>query len=143
MIQHTAMKNIIKSLALLLTLSTFAANATDLEKNPGTENEAKTFQTNVFKGKKATQFYCFVDKQVGQRLTITIRDQKNNVLNEQYIPKNTTHVAQVMDLSQLADGDYTLTISDANRMVVHPVRIKTAAAVRYVYVSEDDATTVE
>ncbi len=133
------MKNIIKSLALLLSLSTFAAQASDIEKNPGTEAKAADFQTNVFKGKTATQFYCFVDKQAGQRLTITIRDQKNNILSEQYVSKNETHVAQKMDLSQLADGDYSLTIASADRMVVHPVRVTTAAAVRYVYLTEEEA----
>lgn len=135
------MKNIIKSLALVLSLSAFAAQASDIEKNPGTDKEAKaaTFQTNVFKGKNATQFYCFVDKQAGQRLTITIRDQKNNIINEQFVSKNETHVAQKMDLSQLADGEYSLTIASADRMVVHPIRIATAAAVRYVYLTEEEA----
>ncbi|MDR6196796.1 hypothetical protein [Siphonobacter sp. SORGH_AS_0500] len=135
------MKNIIKSLALVFALSSFVAQASDIEKNPGTDKEAKeaTFHTNVFKGKNATQFYCFVDKQAGQRLTITVRDHKNNIINEQYVSKNETHVAQKMDLSQLPDGDYSLTVASADRMVVHPVRITTAASVRYIYLTEEEA----
>ncbi|MFT4031761.1 MAG: hypothetical protein QM669_05035 [Siphonobacter sp.] len=136
------MKTIIKSFALLFALSasvlTASANS-DKPKSAPAENEI-TFKSNVFKGKMATQYYCFVDKEPGQRLTITIRDNNNKVLSEQYISKNSTHVAELLDLSQLADGDYSLSVSDANRMVVHPVRIATTPKVKYVYVDENVVT---
>lgn len=134
----TIMKSIIRSFALVFALGASVLTASAAH-DPETGKAAGDFQSNVFKSKNATKFYCFVDKVVGKSLTITLRDENNRILNEQFVSKNATHVAQLIDLSQLEDGNYSLSISDANKMVVHPVRIATASAVKYIYVSEDAA----
>lgn len=133
------MKSIIRSFALVLALGASVLTASAAH-DPETGKVAGDFQSNVFKSKSSTKFYCFVDKATGKSLTITLRDENNRILSEQFVSKNTAHVAQLIDLSQLEDGNYSLSVSDANKMVVHPVRIATASAVKYVYVSEDAAS---
>jgi hypothetical protein len=115
------MKTIITSLVCALALSSTVAFASD----PTEDKKAKPLQIGVFTTKEA-KIQMAVRKGTGERAVITLRDAKQNVVHEEIMGKKTEKFDARFDVSNLADGDYTLEVTSGKEKIQKQVSIKPA-----------------
>jgi hypothetical protein len=115
------MKTLITSLACALALTSSVAFASD----PTEDKKAKPLQIGVFTTKEA-KIQLAVRKGTGQNAVITLRDGKKNVLHEEVMTKKSEKFDGRFDVSNLADGEYTLEIVSGNEKIQKQVSIKSS-----------------
>lgn len=115
------MKTLITSLACALALTSSVAFASD----PTEDKKAKPLQIGVFTTKES-KIQLAVRKGTGQNAVITLRDGKKNVLHEEVMTKKSEKFDGRFDVSNLADGEYTLEIVSGNEKIQKQVSIKSS-----------------
>jgi len=115
------MKTFVKTLVCALALGSTAAFASD----PTEEKKAKPVQIGVFTTKEA-KIQMAVRKGQGERAVITLRDSKQNVLHEDVMSKKSEMYDARFDVSQLADGEYTLEVASGKEKIKKSVFIQSA-----------------
>lgn len=115
------MKTFVKTLVCALALGSTAAFASD----PTEEKKAKPVQIGVFTTKEA-KIQMAVRKGQGERAVITLRDSKQNVLHEDVMSKKSEMYDARFDVSQLADGEYTLEVASGKEKIKKTVFIQSA-----------------
>ncbi len=112
------MKTFITTLVCALAISsvTFAADPTE-------DKKAKPLQIGVFATKDA-KIQMAVRKGTGQKAVIIIRDSKQNVIHEELMTKNAQKFDCRFDVSNLADGEYTLEVASGSEKIQKQVSIK-------------------
>lgn len=106
-----AMKTSIKSIfaAALVALSFVSVNAASLE-DPK-ETAKASYAVNVFKGKEGKVNFL-LEKVQGKKLNVTLRNGKGEILFNENITKNAKGYARRFDVASLADGTYSIEVSD-------------------------------
>jgi hypothetical protein len=113
------MKTLVTTLVCALALSSTVAFASD----PTEDKKAKPLQIGVFTTKEA-KIQMAVRKGAGERAVITLRDAKQNVIHEEVMSKKSEKFDARFDVSNLADGDYTLEVTAGKDKVQKQVSIK-------------------
>jgi Secretion system C-terminal sorting domain len=113
------MKTIFKTLACALALTTTVAFA-----NPTEEKKAAKFEASAFTTKDAS-IRVAVKKNVQERVYLTLRDAKGQVLFAETISKNNMKYAAKFDISDLADGAYQIEIKAGNEQIVKELNVST------------------
>ncbi len=119
----TRAASILSALLLLTSLSvslpSFAQKAVDYYATP-------TFQSGMFTNSTQTKVWLSFERYDAVKpLRITLRDNKNREMYDGYVPRQTDKGRQCFDMSQLADGLYTFTISDGKQTQERSFRIST------------------
>jgi hypothetical protein len=115
------MKTLVTTLACALALSSSVTFASD----PTEDKKAKPLQIGVFTTKES-KIQMAVRKGVGEKAIITLRDAKQNVIHEEIMGKKTEKFDARFDVSNLADGDYTLEVTSGKEKIQKQVSIKPA-----------------
>lgn len=113
------MKTIITTLVCALALSSTVAFASD----PTEDKKAKPLQIGVFTTKDS-KIQMAVRKGAGERAVITLRDAKQNVIHEEVMSKKSEKFDARFDVSELAEGNYTLEVSAGKDKIQKQVSIK-------------------
>jgi hypothetical protein len=113
------MKTIITSLVCALALSSSVAFASD----PTEDKKAKPLQIGVFTTKDS-KIQMAVRKGAGEKAVITLRDAKQNVIHEEIMGKKSEKFDARFDVSELAEGNYTLEVTAGKDKIQKQVSIK-------------------
>jgi hypothetical protein len=115
------MKTIIKTLfvAIALVATSFA--------NVKANNPSKTasFEVGIYQTTNTLKLNLMVEKQVGNRLEIAIKNDKGEVLYTETIAKNDAKYHGKFDFSQLGDGQYSVEISAGKEKIVKNINLST------------------
>jgi hypothetical protein len=115
------MKTIIKTLfvAVALVATSFA--------NVKANNPSKTasFEVGIYQTINTLKLNLMVEKQVGNRLEIAIKNDKGEVLYTETIAKNDAKYHGKFDFSQLGDGQYSVEISGGKEKIVKNINLST------------------
>ena len=93
--------------------------------DPTEDKKAKSLQIGVFTTKEA-KIQLAVRKDMGQNAVITLRDAKKKVVHKEFMAKKTEKFDGRLDVSNLADGEYTLEIISGSEKVQKQVSIKSS-----------------
>jgi len=107
------------ALAALVSVSASAATI-----NPTTNPEKAPMKAVVYPGASANKLNVNVEKSAGSSASISVIDADGRALAVQHLPKKATTVQAKFDLSELADGDYKVVISDGTHKEVKSLSVK-------------------
>jgi hypothetical protein len=133
------MKTIAQTLlaALLLTAPTLAttANAAAMKRadEPTTANHTiatNAFRVAVYAGAKPMAINVVVEKQTPKLMIIRVVDQRGSVLEEQAIGRRQGNFQYRFNLSELADGTYSVEVISGTNKSSHPITLTTPTADR-------------
>ncbi|MEI7586315.1 hypothetical protein [Runella sp.] len=113
------MKTLVTTLVCALALSSSVAFASD----PTEDKKAKPLQIGVFTTKDS-KIQMAVRKGTGEKAIITLRDAKQNVIHEEVMSKNSEKFDARFDVSELAEGNYTLEVAAGKDKIQRQVSIK-------------------
>lgn len=113
------MKTLVTTLVCALALSSSVAFASD----PTEDKKAKPLQIGVFTTKDS-KIQMAVRKGAGERAVITLRDAKQNVIHEEVMSKKSEKFDARFDVSELAEGSYTLEVASGKDKIQKQVSIK-------------------
>ncbi len=118
------MKTLVKNFAIALftTVSFFANASTDTN---DASNAKKTFAVGVYQTINSLKMNVMVDKLVGKKITIQLKNEDGLVIHTQIIGKKETAFRGNYDLKELEDGKYSIEISDGKTKVVKNVQVET------------------
>lgn len=129
------MKTIAQTLlaALLLTAPILAttANAAAINRpdEPTVVNHFTAsnpaFRVAVYPAAAPMLLRVAVEKQTDQPLTIRLRDASGKMLEEQYLGRKQGNFQYRFNLSDLADGTYSVEVSNGTEKSVHPITLTT------------------
>ncbi|MDR6563182.1 MULTISPECIES: hypothetical protein [unclassified Arcicella] len=121
------MKSIVKTFAIALcSVLSFFANATD--KNEAT-NTQKSFAVGMYQTINTLQMNILIEKLEGKNLSISLKNEKGEVLANEYVGKKGTTYRGKFDLSELEDGKYSFEITDGATKIVKTVNVGTVSPV--------------
>ena len=110
-------------LFILLSISLGPANPQPRKKNRPTE--LAHYQTGVFVAAHGTKLRVNIDKQLGGLVSIQLVDKLGNVYFDKTLEPSETMARISMDITDLADGEYSLKISNGLEMEVRTINITT------------------
>jgi hypothetical protein len=115
------MKTIIKTLfvAVALVATSFANVKAN---NP---SKTKSFEVGIYQSVNTLKLNLMVEKQVGNKLNVVIKNDKGEVLYTETIAKNDAKYHGKYDFSQLGDGHYSVEISTGNEKIVKNINLST------------------
>lgn len=125
------MKTFAKSLVLLLLVSTatFATPVADT-KAPSRPTTPVTYRVGVFPSGDGASLNVVVDKQSGGKVDILLKDVNGNVLYNQRVGKKEATIRVKLNLSQLADGQYRLDVTNGAQTTTQNVTLSTKTPVQ-------------
>ncbi|GAA4396471.1 hypothetical protein GCM10023187_04640 [Nibrella viscosa] len=119
------MKTFVKTFALALSLSAVSLVASA---NGGKENASPTsYKSAVFAS--ATTLNVMVEKEMGGRVEIRLKDAGGRVLHTNYLQKKDGKFWSKFDLSNLADGTYRVEITNGAESTVKDITLSTQSPV--------------
>ncbi|SFC88157.1 hypothetical protein [Spirosoma endophyticum] len=110
-------------LFILLSISLGPANPQPRKKNRPTE--LAHYQTGVYLAAQGTKLRVNIDKQLGGSVSIQFVDKRGNVYFDKTLEPSETMARISMDITDLADGYYSLKISNGLEMEVRTISITT------------------
>lgn len=110
-------------LFILLSISLGPANPQPRKKNRPTE--LAHYQTGVYLAAQGTKLRVNIDKQLGGSVSIQFVDKPGNVYFDKTLEPSETMARISMDITDLADGEYSLKISNGLEMEVRTISITT------------------
>lgn len=137
------MKTIAQTLlaALLLAATTLATTtnaATNHADEPTAANHTVTttnaFRVAVYTAAKPMVIKVFVEKKTANFMTIRVVDQRGIALEEQTIGRRQGNFQYRFDLSDLADGNYSVEVTSGTDTGRYPITLTTPAADRTITV---------
>jgi hypothetical protein len=118
------MKTLLTSL-LITSLTFISFSATQAETAPARKPaQVASYQTGMYTT-AAGKLSIALDKQTGGVIDVRLLNQEGKVVYDQQIGKNQTTVRLRLDLSELADGNYQVVISNGRDVTTHAVTIST------------------
>lgn len=121
------MKKLTTTIAIaLLGFTTVAATPfTETKKYKPTEATSTGFVTSTYLVKNSSIVKVFVEKAVGNSVTIKLIDSAGKTLTNQTVWKSETGGAFQFDLSNLPDNTYNLVITNGSKTEVKEIEINT------------------
>lgn len=122
------MRNVMKNLtlgafAILLLNNNLSANPIELKECQN--NTCERFRVGMYRIKDTVTMNLLVEKQKGERLSIRLLNQKGDVLMEDILAKQANKIGRKLNFSEIADGVYTLEVSDGSEKVVKSIFLST------------------
>jgi hypothetical protein len=136
------MKTIAQTLLAALLLAAPAlsstANATTRADEPTTTNNVvattNTFRVAVYSAAKPMTINVVVEKQTSKPMTIRLVGQGHEMLNEQAIGRQQGNFQYRFDLSELADGNYSIEVTSGTDKSSYPITLTTPTTDRTITV---------
>jgi hypothetical protein len=136
------MKTIAQTLLAALLLAAPALSSTAKANNradePTTTNNVvtttNTFRVAVYGAAKPMTIKVVVDKQMPQSMTIRVVDQRGTTLEEQTIGRRQGTFQYRFDLSELADGNYSVEVISGTDKSSYPITLTTPTTDRTITV---------
>ncbi len=118
------MKNIAKTIAIV-AISTLSFNtiAGTGDIKPIVKNN-KSFAVGMYQPVNTLKMNLLVEKMKGQKLQITLKNEKGVILYTEYLSKSESNYARKFDFAELKDGKYTFEISNGANKEVKTVNIE-------------------
>ncbi len=117
------MKTLVKTIAIALfsvvSVATFANNEAN---NP---TKTQNFKVGMYQTINTLRMNVLVEKVVGKKLTVTLKDAQGKVLSQEIIAKGSDSYFGKFDMSNLSDGKYTFEITDGTEKIVKQVNLET------------------
>jgi Domain of unknown function (DUF3244) len=114
------MKTSFKTIACVLALSAMTATASFATEKTG--KETPRFEASAYVAKDANLLVS-VSKNVPSRVTLTLKDEKNKEVYSENINKNELKASYKLNLSNLADGKYTLEITSDSQTITKQINL--------------------
>ncbi len=118
------MKTLVKTIAIalfsVLSVATFANNENN---NP---TKTQTFKVGMYQTTNTLRMNVLVEKVVGKKLTVVLKDADGKVLSQEIISKGSNSYFGKFDMSNLSDGKYTFEITDGTEKIVKQVNLETS-----------------
>ncbi|GAA4406272.1 hypothetical protein GCM10023187_25550 [Nibrella viscosa] len=104
------MKTLIKTLVLALTLSAVSQVASA---NPaGEKKTATSYKAAIFPAANATTLNVIVEKEMGYRVQISVKNALGTVLHTEYLTKKEGKFWSKLNLAELPNGTYRVEVSN-------------------------------
>ena len=118
------MKTIIKTLVLALTLSSVSYVASA---NPaaGEKKAATSYKAAIFPSSSTATLNVIVEKEMGHRVQITLKDAKGAVLHTEYLTKKEGSFWSKLNLSELQNGTYRVEVTNGAETTAKDITIST------------------
>jgi hypothetical protein len=121
------MKNLVKTFAIAaLSAMTFVSNATD---NSTAPTKSKTFEVGMYQSVNTLKMNVLIEKSTDKNLTVTLKDEKGNILCNDQLGKKSAKYHGKYDMSNLADGKYTFEFTKGDEKVVKEVNLFSVEAI--------------
>ncbi|MVM33733.1 hypothetical protein GO755_27090 [Spirosoma sp. HMF4905] len=117
------MKTLIKPLLVAIALVITTAYTT-LAQAPADAQPSPAFQSGIYTN-KAGKLQIALDKQTGHALQIRLADGTGQMFFVKHVGKQETAVRLQLDMSDLPDGAYQLSITDGKKTTQHTVTLGT------------------
>ncbi|QIP12183.1 hypothetical protein G8759_05830 [Spirosoma aureum] len=108
----------------LLLLTAQSANA-----RPTGDRPDEAFRTAVFKAHNQAMVYVLVDKLNHQPSIIEIKNKNGQLVWNQVVSKKTTKFRLKLNLTELPDGQYTVSVVSGKDKMDYPVLLSTSAPI--------------
>jgi len=119
----TTINSLLIAFALVSSLSTLSqANPIN---RPG--KQAVAYATSLYTANDG-RLVLSMEKQAGNYLTVRVNKANGKTLLTQQVAKRQTSAQVRFDLSQLPDGEYTIEVSNGEKVTTHQVSLNTASA---------------
>ncbi|QIP16379.1 hypothetical protein G8759_28925 [Spirosoma aureum] len=118
--------------ALVVSFSAFASPIPQAKQRTR-PTELAHYKVGAYVSMDQTKLRVNVDKQLGGQVSVQLNDLKGNLLFERLMNQTDTTMRLNIDLTELADGDYQLKVSNGLEIIVRDLTIstpKTIPAVR-------------
>ncbi|GAB3498126.1 hypothetical protein GCM10027341_19230 [Spirosoma knui] len=114
-------------LIITLSLSSATAATPDMQGYTRTPHPTRLarYQMSAYLSTNNTKLNVNVDKQLGGQVYIHLNDRSGNVLFERILNPVETKIRLALDLTDLSDGDYLLTVSNGLDTIVREIKIAT------------------
>ena len=116
--------------ALATTANATAVNRADEPTANATITTTNAFRMAVYAGAKPMIINVVVEKQTAKSMTVRVIDHTGATLQEQTIGRQQGNFRYRFDLSELADGTYSVVVTSGTDRSSHPVTITTPTAER-------------
>jgi hypothetical protein len=121
------MKNLVKTFAIAaLTAMSFISNATDNSLAP---TKSKTFEVGMYQSVNTLKMNVLIEKSTDKNLTVTLKDEKGNILYNEKLGKKAKKYHGKYDMSELADGKYTFEFTKGDEKIVKEVNLFSVEAI--------------
>ena len=119
------MKNLIKSLALALTLGIVTSAASFADMKPiGRPNGAVMYRAGVYTTVKGN-LNIALDKETGGTIDVRLKNADGTVLYSQQVGKSESQYRSRLNLSVLPDGKYQVEITNGVDTTTHTITLAT------------------
>ncbi len=122
------MKTVIKTLVLALTLSSVSYVASA---NPATGDKKTASPTSykaaMFPSANKTTLNVLVEKEMGNRVEIRVKDAYGAVLHTEHLTKKEGKFWSKLNLSELANGTYRVEVTNGTETTAKDITISTVA----------------
>lgn len=112
------MKKLFKTFALI-ALTSFASFAHE------NDNKASTFEVGMYSLDNSHKVRLILEKEKNVSLTITLKNEKGQVIFKEYLSKKSTSYDKYFNLSELKNGTYTFEIDNGSEKVTKVVVTET------------------
>ncbi len=119
----TTLNSLLIAFALVSSLSTLSQANPIIR--PG--KQAVTYATSLYTATDG-RLVLSMEKQAGNYLTVRVNKANGTTLLTQQVAKRQTSAQVRFDLSQLPDGDYTIEVSNGEKVTTHQVSLHSASA---------------
>ena len=124
--KNKTMKTLAQSLLILLTISTVSmANPGGTARKGHSTAPAATYQMAAYPSADATTLFVTIDKQAGGRLNIQLKDKSGTLFFEEVLNRREAKVRLKLNIADLKDGVYQLTVSNGVDTTVRDITIAT------------------
>lgn len=123
------MRKLLKSFAIaacgiiLLNVSAFALPVDS--KTECKNNSCENFKVGMYRVKNTLTMNLLMEKQKGERVKICLRNSAGKVVHEETVARSIEKMGRKFNFSEIADGRYTLEISDDSERIVKNINLTT------------------
>ncbi len=117
-----------KTISTIFALVAFASSTIFANTEATSSNKAQHFAIGVYQGKGTQTMHIMVDKEVGNRVSILVKDHAGRVIHQEYITKKTATYHGKFDFSEATEGTYQIEITDGKETLVKQIHISNTQA---------------
>ncbi|GAA4396477.1 hypothetical protein GCM10023187_04650 [Nibrella viscosa] len=122
------MKTLFVTFALALTVSATSLTASAESHRLAGPKAPTAYRVAVFPSASALKLNVIVEKAMGSRVEVRLRDAKGHLLHTSYLQKKDGKFWSKFDLSELEDGIYRIEVTNGAETTVKEVTLSTKPA---------------